>query len=214
MDLILDDVELRVLGALIEKELATPEYYPLSMNALINACNQKTNREPVVSYDEKTVARAILGLREKQLVYTPGGSLVSKYGHNFEKHLNLVKHEVAILCVLMLRGPQTVGELRTRSERLHKFGDLTQVEQTLQGLDNAGMVFKLPRMPGQKESRYAHLLAGKPDIKETAPESSPVEREVMAENQRIKRLEDDVEAIKNELAELKAEIRDFKAQFE
>src|SRR5712692_8441426 len=136
MDLVLHPVEARVLGSLLEKEITTPEYYPLTLNALVNACNQKSNRDPLVSYDEDTVKRALESLRMKGLVLeiTGGGNRVPKHGQRFSEALNLGRRELAILCELMLRGPQTSGELRSRTERLHEFTDLTEVESCLKGL--------------------------------------------------------------------------------
>ncbi len=153
MDWQLDAAELRVLGALMEKEKTTPEYYPMSVNALLNACNQKTNRDPVVNYDEETVETALHGLREKGLsARISGGSRVAKHEHRFTERCNLGRREEAVLCVLMLRGPQTVGELRGRTERLYNFDDLESVENTLQRLAEIGFVKQLPRQAGYKES--------------------------------------------------------------
>src|SRR4051812_36582132 len=156
----LDAVEARVLGALIEKEITTPEYYPLTLNALVNACNQKSNREPVVSYDDDTVHDALLRLREKKLSFslTGAGMRVPKFGHRMVETLNLGRREVAILCELLNRGPQTVGELRTRAERMHKFSDLDEVESCLRLLAEREppFVVRLERQAGMKEPRWAH----------------------------------------------------------
>src|SRR3974390_1622615 len=171
MDWQLDASEARVLGALLEKEIATPEYYPLSLNALVNACNQKSNREPVVSYDEDTVEVALAGLRAKGLaVRITGESRVPKHGQRFTETLNLGRREAALICLLLLRGPQTVGELRGRSDRLYSFEDLEGVESTLDRLSEAGMVKKLPRVAGTRESRYAHLLCGDVIVEDGAAE--------------------------------------------
>ncbi|WDT81786.1 MAG: YceH family protein [Candidatus Manganitrophus sp.] len=160
MDFVLTDAEVRVLGCLIEKEMATPDYYPLSLNALQNACNQTSNRDPVVSYDEKTVAEALEALKTKRLVTQDQLGRVPKYSELFLKSANLVQREAAVLCVLMLRGAQTVGEIRGRTGRLHSFASLEEAQKTLQTLEEWGYVALLPRQPGRKESRYAHLLSG------------------------------------------------------
>src|SRR6185436_17715803 len=161
----LNATEIRVLGSLIEKQISTPDYYPLTLNALTNACNQLTNRDPVVAFDESTVVRAIEGLREKRLATLFAGqeSRVAKYKHTLTDALLLTPAEVALLTVLMLRGSQTIGELRSRSERLFTFDTLPEVEETLNALANREpqpLVTKLPRQPGTKESRYAQLLGG------------------------------------------------------
>jgi uncharacterized protein YceH (UPF0502 family) len=204
----LHPVEARVLGSLIEKEITTPEYYPLSLNALVNACNQKSNRDPTVSYDEETVLQALELLRNKGLVttITGAGSRVPKYSHRFSEKLNLGRREIAILCELMLRGPQTVGELRTRGERLHRFNDLTEVESLLDRMTE--FVVRLPRRPGEKESRYAHLLSGPVDA---APETAeePVHRA-----DRIGALEAEVDRLRGEFDQLKAQFAEFRRQFE
>jgi len=173
MDWQLDAPELRVLGALLEKEKTTPEYYPMSLNALVNACNQKSNREPVVNYDEETVDIALEGLRHKGLsARISGAGRVVKFEHRFTERCNLGRREEAVLCVLMLRGPQTVGELRGRTERLYTFDDLESVENTLQRLAEIGFVKKLPRQAGYKEQRWAQLLAGDVEVTDEAPEVS------------------------------------------
>src|SRR3954464_13666088 len=161
----LSAAELRVLGSLIEKQLTTPDYYPLTLNALTNACNQLTNREPVVSFDETTVTRAIDALRDKRLatLFTGAESRVAKYKHTLTDAILLTPAEVALLTVLMLRGPQTIGELRTRSERLFAFDTLPEVEEAPNGLaprQPQPLVARQPRQPGTKESRYVHLLSG------------------------------------------------------
>jgi hypothetical protein len=213
-------VEARVLGSLIEKELTTPEYYPLSLNALTNACNQLSNRDPVVSYDENTVARALDSLREKKLVWvvTGAGSRVPKYEQRLSGTFNLAVQEAALLCVLMLRGPQTIGELRGRTGRMYEFQSLEEVEQVIRSLMSTEPPFisKLPRQPGTKESRFAHLLEGevKIDHQPTAPQPERAVLEVQAENERLSRLERQVQALGTELAELKQQFLDFKTQFE
>src|SRR5271155_959302 len=171
MDLTLDAEEVRILGSLLEKEITTPEYYPLSVNGLLNACNQKSNRDPVVHFDEETVERVVYTLRDKGLLLniTGAGSRVPKYGHRLSEKLNLGRREQAILCELMVRGPQTLGELRTRAERMHHFDDIDEVETVLDRMPE--LVTKLPRRPGEKEARYTHLLSGTP-VTETSPEHS------------------------------------------
>jgi uncharacterized protein YceH (UPF0502 family) len=174
MNLVLDPAELRVLGALIEKEITTPDYYPLSLNALQAACNQTSNRNPVVHYDEPTVARAAESLRDKKVLHVidRGESRVTKYRHVVYEALDLGRPAVAVLCVLLLRGPQTVGEIRTRSNRLYDFSSLEEVEATLNSLASAQppLVVSLPRQAGQKEIRYAHLLGGDVPAGETQPD--------------------------------------------
>ncbi len=206
MDFQLDAVEARVLGALLEKEIATPEYYPLSLNALVNACNQKSNREPVVSYDEETVEAALENLREKGLALRSTGrdSRVPKHAQRFTEKHNLGRREAAIVCVLLLRGPQTTGELRGRSERLYSFDGLEAVESTLNRLAEVGFVKQMPRQPGTKEPRWAHLFSGEVEIPE--PATQPVER-APADRERIARLE-------TELATLRQEFDDFRRRFE
>ncbi|MBI3802470.1 MAG: YceH family protein [Nitrospirae bacterium] len=207
---VLTDTEVRVLGCLVEKEFATPEYYPLSLNALQNACNQTSNRDPVVSYDEKTVSEAIERLKEKRLILQENRGRVPKFEETFLKSANLVQREAAVLCVLMLRGPQTVGEIRGRTERLHPFEELEAVQQTLQTLEEWGYVKLLPRQPGRKESRYAHLLSGMP----TEPEGKEAAPPVPMENEAVIRLEADVKALREELERLKQTLFDFKKQFD
>lgn len=212
----LDDIEARVLGCLIEKGLATPEYYPLSLNALQNACNQKSNRDPVVSYDDMTVARALESLRQKQLVYLSGSGRVPKYGQNFTKNNNLINQEAGVIAVLMLRGPQTVSELRTRTERTSKFESLAEVNEAIRTLEEVAMMVKLPRRPGHKESRYAHLLSGEPKVDDAQyqprPETATIE--VRAENERIKNLEEEIKALREQVEQIKKEFLEFKGQFE
>lgn len=222
MDALLNETEVRVIGSLIEKQVTTPEYYPLTLNALVHACNQISNRDPVVSYDERTVARALESLREKNLAYIFYGSdsRVPKYKHVCVENLRLSPPELALMCVLMLRGPQTVGELRGRTGRLHNFADLAEVEATLEGLasrEEQPLVLKLPRQPGRKEARYAHLLAGTPPVEEpprAEPRAEAATLEVRAENERVARLESEVESLRGEVAALRQQFDDFKKQFE
>jgi uncharacterized protein YceH (UPF0502 family) len=213
MDLALDFDEVRVLGALLEKEVTTPEYYPLSLNALLNACNQKSNRDPVVHFDEETVERVLYTLRDKGLLLniTGAGSRVPKYGHRLSEKLNLGRRELAILCELMLRGPQTLGELRTRAERMHHFDDISEVETVLDRMSE--LVTKLPRRPGEKEARYAHLLSGAPDVSTPAPEQA-VDSTAPPRADRIAALEAEVAHLRQELEDLKQQFAGFQKQFE
>ena len=221
MEVMLDEVEVRVLGALVEKQLTTPEYYPLTLNGLTTACNQKSNREPVVDFSEKTVVRALEGLRDKNLARMLSGAemRVPKYYHLFAEAFGFTAQEVGVLCVLMLRGPQTVGEIRSRSGRLYEFADLEQVEATLQGLverADGALVKKLPRQAGFKESRYAQLLAGEPQIvaEDTEPQLERATLEVRAENERLALLEAQVQEMGREIEAIRQEFAEFKKQFE
>jgi uncharacterized protein len=210
---LLDPVEVRVLGCLVEKETATPEYYPLSLNALVNACNQKSNRDPVVGYDDATVEDALERLRAKGLSTRISGRdvRVPKYEHRLAEAFNFGRRETAVLCVLMLRGPQTVGELRGRTERLYTFDDLEGVEATLTRLaewEPQPLVKRLPRQAGFKESRYAHLLSGDADV----PDAAPLET-AAAPAERAPGLQDRVAALEEEVADLKRQFEDFRRQF-
>jgi len=212
MGIQLDEVEVRVLGALMEKEVATPEYYPLSLNALVNACNQKSNREPVVTYDEDTVETALAGLRAKGLAARISGHdmRVPKHAHRFSEVINLGRREAAVLCVLMLRGPQTDGELRGRTERLYQFDDLEAVDACLTRLmewQPEPLVIRLPRQVGHKEERYAHLLSGEPPAAEVA--QGPAVRE-----DPTARLQASVDRLEAEVTDLKRQFAEFKKQFE
>jgi uncharacterized protein YceH (UPF0502 family) len=212
MDFILDADEVRVLGALLEKETTTPEYYPLSLNALLNACNQKSNREPVVHFDEGIVERALYTLREKGLALniTGAGSRVVKYGHRLSERLNLGRRELALLCELMVRGPQTLGELRTRADRMHHFDDTAEVEAVLEKMPE--LVLRLARRPGEKEARYAHLLSGEPQG--AASSTEPVEIATPARPDRLSALESEVAELRRELEDLKQQFAGFQRQFE
>jgi hypothetical protein len=227
VDALLNEVEVRVIGSLIEKQVTTPEYYPLTLNALVNACNQISNRDPVVAYDEKTVARAIESLREKNLAYVFYGSdsRVPKYKHVMTEIFHLTPPELAVMCVLMLRGPQTTGEIRGRTSRLYEFADLSEVEATLEKLmehDDPALVTRLPRMTGQKEARYAHLLAGEvaaaapaaDEQRTAAPRTEKAVLEVRAENEKVARLEAELETLRREVAYLREQFEDFKKQFD
>jgi uncharacterized protein len=217
----LNAAEVRVLGSLIEKQITTPDYYPLTLNALTNACNQLTNRDPVVAFDESTVVRAIDGLREKRLATLFSGqeSRVPKYKHTLTDALLLTPAEIALLTVLLLRGPQTIGELRTRAERMFAFDSLPEVEEALNALalrDPQPLLTKLPRQPGTKESRFAHLLAGPVETAaaDTTPRPEPATLAVRAENERIAKLEEEVARLGRELAELHQQFAEFRKQFD
>lgn len=205
--------EVRVLGALIEKEHTTPEYYPLSLNALTNACNQKSSRDPVVEYSESQVLSTIDLLRQKGLAAQISGPdmRVPRYRENLVAKLNLTPQETAALCVLMLRGPQTIGEVRTRSERIFSFGNLQEAEAAINGLaarEEMPLVVRLPRQPG-KDARYMHLLCGAPDIE--APVQAPPQPN---EKDRIAKLEAEVAQLKEEVAQITARLSEFTKQFE
>ena len=212
---VLSDVECRVLGALIEKDITTPDYYPLSLNALVNACNQKNNRDPVMSLDENTVRDALLKLQEKRLAGPASGadSRVTKYEHRSQEVFNFTRAETAIMNVLLLRGPQTPGELRGRTERMHRFEELSDVQATLQKLMQREMplVKMLPRQPGTKESRFAHLLFGDVEGYVAPPEVSSAAAE---DDGRIARLESEVAELRRELADLRQQMESFRRQFE
>jgi hypothetical protein len=216
----LNDVEVRVLGSLIEKQVTTPDYYPLTLNALTNACNQLSNREPVVSYDEKTVASALETLREKNLAYVFYGSdsRVPKYKHVARENLELDDPQLAAMCVLMLRGPQTVGEVKGRTGRLYPFSDLNEVETTLNELSEreSPLVARLPRQAGRKESRFAQLLSGPVEVDESPRElrPEPATVEVRAENARLADLETQVGLLRTEIENLRAQFDEFRRQFE
>jgi uncharacterized protein len=208
---VLTDIETRVLGALVEKQVTTPEYYPLTLNALTLACNQKNNRHPVTSYSESQVAAAVESLREKNLTYVFYGSTsrVPKYKHVMPEVMHLKHAEVALMCVLMLRGPQTPGELRGNASRLHEFNGLDEIEQTLNGLmsrEDEPLVVRLPRQPGQKEVRFAHLLSGGVQA-ETFVEAPP---RVSARES----LEQKVEMLTAEIERLRNDFEEFKKQFQ
>jgi uncharacterized protein YceH (UPF0502 family) len=219
MDILLDEVETRVLGSLVEKELTTPEYYPLSLNALINACNQKSNRDPVMNLDEDAVRGALHTLDKKGLAGPADNmvSRVSKYEHRLQEAYNFTRHEIAVLAELLLRGPQTPGELRSRADRMHKFDDLGIVMSTLQRLmkREPPLVKVLPRQPGTKEARYAHLLSG--DVEEAPPADSTAGVAITGSastSDRIARLEEQVANLQSEIADLKGHFATFRKQFE
>ena len=220
MNTILNNTELRVLGALIEKQVTTPEYYPLTLNSLTLACNQKNNRNPLTSYDEATVEQALESLREKNLAYIFYGSTsrVPKYKHVITEVMHLSPAELALMCVLMLRGPQTPGELASRAARMYEFGGLEEVEATLSGLmsrDPDPLVTRLPRQPGKKESRFAHLLAGDIAIEQVSESVHTVERAPrQTSSDRVAALEQEIERLKADFEQLKQQFELFKKQFE
>ena len=212
---LLTEIEARVIGALVEKQLTTPEYYPMTLNALVAACNQKTNREPVTSYTEQAVQQTLDGLRDKNLAYVFYGSTsrVPKYKHIFGNYFELESSEIAVLCVLMLRGPQTIGELRERTHRLYEFSGLGEVNETLERLmkRDEPLVTKLERAAGQKEARYAHLLSGEV-VSYTPPERAS--RGNSANDERLEKLEQEIETLKNELNLFRQEYEEFKKHFD
>jgi len=216
MDILLSDVETRVLGSLVEKELTTPEYYPLSLNALVNACNQKSNRDPVMSLDEEAVREALRSLDKKGLAGAADNmvSRVSKFEHRLQEAYNFTRHEIALLSELLLRGPQTPGELRSRADRMHRFDDLGIVQSTLQRLmkREPPLVTLLPRQPGTKEARYAHLLSG--DVELPPQESTAVGVAATGSGERIAHLEEQVARLQSEIADLKQQFAAFRKQFE
>jgi len=213
MDICLTPEEMRVVGCLLEKKMATPEYYPLSLNALLNACNQKVNRTPVVSYDEPAVLQALEGLRAHQLLWINSSGRVVKYKEGLVEHLDLAPDQAAALCILLLRGPQTVGEIRGRTDRLHAFDSLEAVHQTLAGLSELKLVGPCARQPGQKEKRFCHSLG--PVSESSGPEGVPVQVTSASPNEeRLARLEQDVTNLIEELTALKQAFAQFKEQFE
>ena len=212
----LGDVEVRVLGSLIEKDITTPDYYPLSLNALVNACNQKNNRDPVMALDEETVRAALDSLQVQRLAGPASGadSRVTKYEHRLQEVFNFDRREIAILCVLLLRGAQTPGELRGRAERMYRFEALDDVLGTLDRLSQREppLVAVLPRQPGTKESRYMHLLSGDAPPAEVAPMREAASSSSV--NDRVARLEGEVAELRREIAEMRQELNGFRKQFE
>jgi uncharacterized protein len=218
MPLLLTDIETRVLGSLIEKDITTPDYYPLSLNALVNACNQKNNRDPVMTLDEPAVRDALAILQEKRLAGPASGadSRVPKFEHRLQEVFNFDRREIAIVCVLLLRGPQTPGELRGRTDRMYHFEALEDVVSTLDRLAQREppLVSVLPRQPGTKESRYMHLFSGDaPVAAASAPASEPV-APTNSDANRLAQLEHDVAGLKNQLAEVQQQLAAFRKQFE
>lgn len=215
----LNEIEARVLGSLVEKQLTTPEYYPLTLNALVNACNQKNNREPAVSYDETTVSNCLEVLRDRNLVYVFYGSTsrVPKYKHMLPSVYELDPAETAVMDVMLLRGPQTLGELRTRTERLYSFSGLGEIQETLDGLIRRedALVVKLPVLPGQKEARFAHLLSGAIDVEAfAAAQATRSTRGGGVDSERVEKLEEEVADLRGEVEALKATFEEFRKQFE
>jgi uncharacterized protein len=216
----LSENEVRVLGSLIEKQITTPEYYPLTLNSLTAACNQKNNRNPVTSLTESEVDDALYTLRDKNLAYVFHGSTsrVPKYKHVAPEVLQLTPPELAAMCVLMLSGPQTVGEIRTRGSRLYEFSGLDEVEEMLHSLsarDTDALVMKLPRQPGQKEARFAHLLSGEPAVEAVAEVSTTGRAERRPNDaDRVAKLEEQLQALAQQVEGLAAQFEEFKKQFE
>ena len=204
-----------MLGALTEKDITTPDYYPLSLNALVNACNQKNNRDPVMSVDEDAVRQGLSSLQEKRLAGPAGGadSRVTKYEHRLQEVFNFDRREIAIICVLLLRGPQTPGELRGRADRMYHFETLEDVQSTLQRLMDREppLVAALARQPGTKESRYMHLFSGEPSEAMLRPDVRTVPEEL--DSSRIAALENELSSLRSEISELRREFETFKQQF-
>jgi uncharacterized protein YceH (UPF0502 family) len=221
MALHFSETEIRVLGCLMEKEITTPEYYPLSLNALLNACNQKSNREPVLSLDEPAVRNALRSLSDQALVRSASSdSRVAKYEHRLSDLYNFHRHEIALLCVLLLRGPQTPGELRTRTDRMYSFEDLEAVHSALNLLirREPPLVKVLPRQPGTKESRYMHLFAGEElpaeQIEALHESPAPTAANGSPNADRVARLEIEVETLRRELETLREQFANFQKQFQ
>jgi uncharacterized protein YceH (UPF0502 family) len=218
MTTILTDIETRVLGSLVEKQVTTPEYYPLTLNALTLACNQKNNRSPVTSYNEDQVAQALETLREKNLTYVFYGSTsrVPKYKHVVPEVMRVSSPEMALMCVLMLRGPQTPGELRGNASRLYEFTSLEEIEETLGALISRDepLVVRLPRQPGQKEVRFAHLLSGEIDVEALVESERSAPPPRRSSSDQIERLEQKVDALTTEVDKLRLQFEEFRKQFD
>ena len=217
--MLLTELETRVLGALIEKDVTTPDYYPLSLNALVNACNQKNNRDPVMTLDESTVRDALASLQEKRLAGPASGadSRVTKFEHRLQEVFNFDRREIAIVCVLLLRGAQTPGELRSRTDRMYHFEALEDVVSTLDRLNHREppLARVLPRQPGTKESRYTHLLSGEPEIAEANVASvAEAINTGTAGPDRLTQLEQEVSRLREEVSELQQQLATFRKQFE
>jgi uncharacterized protein YceH (UPF0502 family) len=216
VNIILNASEARVLGSLVEKDITTPDYYPLSLNALVNACNQKNNREPITNFDEETVRLALRNLSDKQLAgLARGDGRVAKYEHHLQEVFNFSRQETALVCVLLLRGPQTPGELRGRTERMYHFEHLDDVLSGLQQLmrREPPLAKALGRRPGTKEIRYAHLLSG--DVEAWEPSVEAASSSGLADdNERMAHMEEQVAALQKEVSEIKQQMTEFKKQFE
>jgi len=214
----LNQTEVRVLGSLIEKDITTPDYYPLSLNALVNACNKKNNRDPIMTLDENSVRNALGSLQEKRLAGPAGGagSRVTKYEHRLQEVFNFDRREIALICVLLLRGPQTPGELRGRSERMYRFETLDDAQSTIQRLSDRQppLVRVLPRQPGTKESRYVHLFVEDTWPTEAYPPHLAPEARAANDSPRLAALETEVSSLKKEIVELKQQLSDFRNQFQ
>ena len=219
----LTEIETRVLGALIEKDITTPDYYPLSLNALVNASNQKNNRDPVMALDEAAVRDALASLQEKRMAGPASGadSRVTKFEHRLQEVFNFDRREIAVVCVLLLRGPQTPGELRSRTDRMYHFEALDDVISTLDRLAQREppLAVVLPRQPGTKESRFMHLFSGEPPMSEAATVSvarapSPATAAANSTADRLATLEDEVSSLRRELSEVKQQLAAFRKQFE
>lgn len=215
----LNEIEVRILGCLIEKEITTPDYYPLTLNSLTNACNQKSNRFPLVAYDEAIVEKGLVELREKgiaQFINTPGSRTI-KYRHSFPEKFSLIPSEEAVLCELMLRGPQTVGEIRVHAERMYAFKGLEEVDEILKDLmeRDGPLIVRLQRQTGKKEARYMHLLSGMPEIQEKE-QSGVYEKKCLPnqDNERLDKLEKEVSQLRDDLDELKKTFDKFRTQFD
>jgi hypothetical protein len=226
---ILTEIETRVLGALIEKDITTPDYYPLSLNALVNACNQKNNRDPVMTLDEAAVRDALASLQEKRMAGPASGadSRVTKFEHRLQEVFNFDRREIAVICVLLLRGPQTPGELRGRTERMYHFEALEDVVSTLDRLAQRepSLARVLPRQPGTKESRYTHLFSGEPPMSaedadvgraelNVARAPSPATAGATSLSDRVRTLEEEVSRLRQELSEVQQQLATFRKQFE
>ena len=219
MNSMLNEIEVRILGCLMEKELTTPEQYPLTLNALTNACNQKSNRDPVMALEDDDVVRGLNSLKFKQLVVlSSAGGRVPRYRHILAERLDLAPEELAPLCELLVRGPQTGGELRTRAERMRSFPDLAAMEEVLTELmtREPPLITRLSRQPGRKEARYAHLFSGEPELaaEEGAPPPEAARLRVMAGDERMAKLEEEVALLRTEVAELRKIMAEFSSQFE
>jgi uncharacterized protein len=217
-EIVLTEVETRVLGSLIEKDIITPDYYPLSLNALVNACNQKNNRDPVMTLDEGVVRDALASLQEKRLAGPASGadSRVTKFEHRLQEAFNFDRREVAVVCVLLLRGAQTPGELRGRAERMYRFEALEDVVSTLDrlALREPPLVRVLPRQPGTKESRYMHLFSGEPVVSDLAHAPEAPTQVTTSTGDRLSRLENEVAQLRRELSEVQQQLAGFRKQFE